>query len=82
MGLLSELILLPLAPARGVAWIAERLREAAEEELSDPAPVLAGLRELNQALEDGEISVAEFESEEERLLDLLEQRQRAAKEGR
>ena len=37
MGLLTGLLTLPLAPVRGTVWIAERLLEEAERELSDPA---------------------------------------------
>ncbi|NUV38641.1 gas vesicle protein GvpG, partial [Streptomyces sp. KAI-27] len=36
MGLLTGLLTLPLAPARGVAWIADRLEETAERETADP----------------------------------------------
>ncbi|WP_051941286.1 gas vesicle protein GvpG [Phaeacidiphilus oryzae] len=72
MGLLSGVLLLPLAPVRGVAWVAERLGDAADRELRDPAVVRARLRALNDALEAGEIGTERFEREEERLLDLLE----------
>ncbi|NLU70725.1 gas vesicle protein GvpG [Streptomyces sp. HNM0574] len=74
MGLLSGVLLLPLAPVRGVGWVAERLLDAAENELHDPAVVRARLRALNEALERGELSAEDFERDEERLLDLLEQR--------
>lgn len=74
MGLLSGVLLLPLAPVRGVGWVAGRLLDAAENELHDPPVVRARLRALNQALESGELGLEEFEREEERLLDLLEQR--------
>ncbi|MET8677844.1 gas vesicle protein GvpG [Streptomyces sp. NPDC004647] len=75
MGLFTELLLLPLAPVRSVMWVAERLADAAENELHDPAALRAQLAALNQALEAGDIGVEEFEREEERLLDLLELRQ-------
>ncbi|MET9494837.1 gas vesicle protein GvpG [Streptomyces sp. NPDC006552] len=71
MGLVSGLLLLPLAPARGVVWIAERLQDAAERELYDPGVVRAQLAALNRDLDEGLISLAEFEPEEERLLDRL-----------
>lgn len=74
MGLLSGVLLLPLAPVRGVEWVAGRLLEAAENELHDPAVLRTRLRVLNEALESGELGLEEFEHEEERLLDLLEQR--------
>lgn len=72
MGLLTELCLLPLAPVRGVVWIADRMADAAEEELRAPAAVRMRLAALNDRLEAGDISMPEFEREEERLLDLLE----------
>lgn len=72
MGLFKELILLPVAPVRGVVWVAERLTDAAEHELHSPAAVRARLGELNRALEDGEIGLEDFEREEEHLLNLLE----------
>ncbi|MEU9760473.1 gas vesicle protein GvpG [Streptomyces sp. NPDC047985] len=74
MGLLTALLTAPLAPVRGVVWVADQLAEAADREVNDPAVVRARLAALNQALEDGEIDLAEFEREEERLLDRLEAR--------
>lgn len=74
MGLFSAVLLLPLAPLRGVEWVAGRLLDTAESEFRDPAMLRARLGELNRAYEEGEISEEEFEHEEERLLDLLEHR--------
>jgi hypothetical protein len=71
MGLLSGVLLLPLAPVRGVIWISDRLIDAAETELNDPGVIRARLTALNRALEDGEIDLPQFEREEEHLLDLL-----------
>ncbi|MFI7382579.1 gas vesicle protein GvpG [Streptomyces sp. NPDC049813] len=71
MGLVSGLLLLPLAPARGVVWVAERLQDAAERELYDPGVVRAQLAALNRDLDEGHLTLAEFEAEEERLLDRL-----------
>jgi Gas vesicle protein G len=72
VGLFKELCLLPVAPVRGVMWVADRLTDAAEHELYNPAAVRIRLNELNRALEDGEIGLEEFEREEEHLLNLLE----------
>ncbi|MFE5401948.1 gas vesicle protein GvpG [Streptomyces sp. NPDC056580] len=72
MGLLTALLTAPLAPVRGVVWVADQLAEAADREVNDPASVRARLAALNRALEDGEIGLADFEREEDRLLDLLE----------
>ncbi|MCD0485931.1 gas vesicle protein GvpG [Streptacidiphilus sp. ASG 303] len=75
MGLLTGILCLPLAPVRGVVWVADRAVEAAACEVRDPTVLRARLAALNQALEDGEIGMEEFEKEEDRLLDLLEGRQ-------
>lgn len=74
MGLVSGILLLPLAPVRGVGWIADRLIEAAEDELYAPDAVRARLAALNEALDQGDIDLDYFEREEEKLLDLLERR--------
>ncbi|MGW0790485.1 gas vesicle protein GvpG [Streptomyces sp. NPDC002911] len=71
MGLFTGLLLLPLAPVRGVIWVAEKVNYAADRELHDPGVIRAQLAALNQELEDGNVSLAEFEREEEELLDRL-----------
>ncbi|MFE3247651.1 gas vesicle protein GvpG [Streptomyces sp. NPDC059209] len=81
MGLLSGVLLLPLAPVRGVVWISDRLVDAAEAELYDPAVIRVRLTELNRALDDGEIDLARFEREEERLLDILDRKTPASGPG-
>ncbi|WNO76533.1 gas vesicle protein GvpG [Streptomyces sp. AM8-1-1] len=75
MGLLTEVLLLPLAPVRGVLWVAQCVSDEAERQLHSPDAVRRQLVELNRALTDGEIDESTFEREEERLLDLLERRQ-------
>jgi hypothetical protein len=72
MGLFTALLTAPLAPVRGVVWVADQLAEAADREVNDPAAVRTQLAELNQALEAGQIDLAAFEREEDRLLDRLE----------
>jgi hypothetical protein len=76
MGLFSTLLTLPLAPLRGVAWVSDLVLETAEKELYDPPAVWARLAALNRAYDDGGVTVEEFEREEERLLDLLEESSR------
>jgi hypothetical protein len=71
MGLITGLLTLPLAPVRGVVWVAEKLNDAAERELHDPGVIRAQLAALNQELEDGHITQEEFERGEEELLDRL-----------
>ncbi|MFJ8074377.1 gas vesicle protein GvpG [Streptomyces sp. NPDC096176] len=71
MGVITGLLALPLAPVRGVVWVAEQLQDAAERELNDPLVLRAQLAALNQGFEDGLLGEEEFEQDEERLLDRL-----------
>ncbi|MEE1767804.1 gas vesicle protein GvpG [Streptomyces sp. JV185] len=73
MGLLSQLATLPLAPVRGVAWVMERVVEAAENEYYDPAPVERELAQLEQQLLDGDIDEETFDRREDVLLDRLDE---------
>ncbi|MGW5120072.1 gas vesicle protein GvpG [Streptomyces noursei] len=73
MGLLTEIATLPLAPVRGVAWILDRIVEAAEDEYYDPRPVQQQLVQLEDALLSGEIDEETFDRREDELLDKLEE---------
>lgn len=68
MGLISGLLLLPLAPVRGTVWIAEQLVEQAEAELNDEGTIRAQLMEIDRAREAGEIGEAEAAEAEDILL--------------
>jgi hypothetical protein len=72
MGLLSGVLLLPLAPLRGTIWIAERLTAYAEGELSDERTVRRLLLEAEAELERGELTEVEYERIEDELLERLE----------
>ncbi len=71
MGLLRGIVLLPLAPVRGVVWVAERLAEHADGELYGEDAVRRQLSELGVALELGEIDQTHYEAEESVLLERL-----------
>lgn len=71
MGLFSGLILLPLAPVRGVVWLGEQLLEQASREAGDPAWIYQQLAEIDQARTAGEISPEEADEAEEVLVALL-----------
>ncbi|NYI05063.1 gas vesicle protein GvpG [Allostreptomyces psammosilenae] len=73
MGLMTQLLTLPLAPVRGVGWVVEQVRRSAEQQAHDPAPVERALAELEQELLDGRIDEAEFDRREDELLDRLEE---------
>jgi hypothetical protein len=72
MGLVSGLLLLPLAPVRATVWIAERLEEQALQELGDETTVRRRLLEAELQYEAGELSLGEYEAIEDALLDRLE----------
>ncbi|WP_329203011.1 gas vesicle protein GvpG [Streptomyces sp. NBC_01435] len=73
MGLLTQLATLPLAPVRGVAWVMERVVEAAENEYYDPAPVERELAALERALVAGDIDEETFDQREDELLARLDE---------
>lgn len=56
MGLISNLLLLPLAPVRGVVWVAEQIDEEAQRQWYDPATIHAALDDLDARRAAGLIS--------------------------
>ena len=71
MGLFTELLLLPLAPVRGVAWVGEQIQEEVDRRLHDPAVIRAEIDELDAAFERGEIEEDERDEQQEVLLQRL-----------
>src|SRR5215510_13595861 len=65
MGLLSELLLLPLAPARLALWTIDRVIDVASREYNDPTAVRRALVELNRQLDAGLISDEDFDRQED-----------------
>ena len=72
MGLITGLLTLPLAPVRGVAWVADKLVAVAEDELYDVDAIYAELRELAADLDEGRITDEEFDRAEDVLLQRLD----------
>ncbi|MFC4465388.1 gas vesicle protein GvpG [Streptomyces xiangluensis] len=72
MGLIGEVLLLPLAPVRGSAWVVRQVLNEAERIYYDPATVRTELARLEERLESGEIDEEEFDRLEDELLDRLE----------
>ncbi len=71
MGLITGLLTLPLAPVRGVAWVAGQLTSVAERQFYDPEAIYAELRELSAELDAGRITEEEFDRAEDELLQRL-----------
>ncbi|MEV3857241.1 gas vesicle protein GvpG [Streptomyces sp. NPDC050095] len=72
MGLISEVLLLPLAPVRGSLWAMEKVLAEAERQYYDPGAVRAELARLEEQLTSGEIDQETFDRVEDELLDRLE----------
>ena len=70
MGIFTGLLLLPLAPVRMTAWLAERIGEEAERELGEQ-PLRRELAELDAAHAAGEVGAAEYAERQEVLLQAL-----------
>jgi len=68
MGLLSGLVTWPLAPVRGVVWLAERLQEEAERRYYDPGEIRRQLEWVDEARRSGELPEEECAAMEEDLL--------------
>jgi chorismate mutase len=71
VGLLTGLLGLPLAPVRGVVWLAEQIRDQAEEQYYDPARIRAQLDRVDEARRSGELTEEEAAAAEEELLQRL-----------
>ncbi|MEU9044307.1 MULTISPECIES: gas vesicle protein GvpG [unclassified Kitasatospora] len=78
MGLITGLLTLPLAPVRGVVWVAEQLYEQARRELTDPTAIRAQLAELEEARANGTIGEEDAAAQEEELVQRLWQAKGAA----
>jgi gas vesicle protein GvpG len=76
VGLLTGLLGLPLAPVRGVVWLAEQIRDHAEEQYYDPVRIRADLERVDEARRAGEISEDEAAELENELLQRLMARRR------
>lgn len=81
MGLISEVLLLPLAPARGSGWVIQQVLREAERIYYDPSAIRAELARLEEQLEAGEITEEEFDRQEDELLDRLETAMRTSATG-
>jgi hypothetical protein len=71
VGFFTELLLLPLAPVRGVAWVGEKIADQVDHQMNDPAVIRAQIDELDAAHERGEITEEERDEQQEVLLQRL-----------
>jgi hypothetical protein len=82
MGLLEELLLLPLAPVRGVVWLGEQVEEIASRQANDPATIRGRIAEIERAREAGALSDKQADELEDPLLRRLVEASMASGPGR
>jgi hypothetical protein len=68
---IGNVLLLPLAPVRGVAWVAGLVADEAEREMAESASPTRALEELAAATANGEISPAEAEALEAEIIERM-----------
>lgn len=71
MGLFTALLTLPLAPVRGVAWVAEQVLEETDRQFYDEGAIRRELLELELLSERGELTASEIRAREDELLHRL-----------
>ncbi len=71
MGLFTGLLTLPLAPVRGVAWVAEQVLEEVERQRYDEQAIRRELMQVELDFEDGKIDEQERKQLEEELFERL-----------
>jgi len=78
VGLVTGLLTLPLAPVRGLTWVAEQLLAQAERELDPREGLRLRLEALQVRYELGELTTEEFDQAEGELVEQLEELQAPA----
>ena len=71
MGLISGIFTAPLAPIKGVVWIAEQVHDQAMGELYDPESIQRSLDQVQLDREMGVIDDDEADRREDELLERL-----------
>jgi hypothetical protein len=71
MGLISAIFTAPLAPIKGVVWVAEQVHDQAMRELYDPESIQRALDQVQLDREMGVIDNDEADRREDELLERL-----------
>jgi hypothetical protein len=71
MGLFSALLTLPLAPVRGVVWVAEQVAEEADRQLYDEDRIRAELLQVELDADEGRLGEEERRALEDRLFERM-----------
>ncbi|NVB79679.1 MAG: gas vesicle protein GvpG [Kofleriaceae bacterium] len=71
--MLSDILLFPITgPLHGVEWVARRIKDQVDHEVFSEQALRNRLHDLNERLDNHEISEEEFEAQEADLLDQLD----------
>ena len=70
-GLVTGLVTWPVAPVRGVVWVAEKVEQEAERQWLDPALIQAQLDDVAERRRAGELSAEQADLLEEELVQRL-----------
>lgn len=82
MSILLNALTLPVTgPIRGVLWLARTIDGQVKKELYDEDKVRGALAELELKLDLGEIELADYEAQEEALLERLKEIREMKKNG-
>lgn len=82
MSVLGRVLAAPvLGPIQGVLWLARLIDDQARAELYDEGKIRGALAELELRLDLGEIALADFEAQEEILLQRLKVAREAKNDG-
>jgi hypothetical protein len=68
VGLITGLALLPVAPVRGVVWVAGKITDEVNRQYSGEGAIAKQLREVDEARRSGKLSEEEAAEREEELL--------------
>jgi hypothetical protein len=81
VGLIKELVLLPVAPLRFTVWVADKVADEADREQYSMGAGVQQIEEIEEAREKGELDEEEAEEREGEILDQQLTRARPEEEG-
>jgi hypothetical protein len=68
VGLITGILLLPVAPVRGVLWVTEKITEEVDRQYYGEGAIVKELRTVDQARRSGELDAEEAAKREEELI--------------
>ncbi|WP_039800245.1 gas vesicle protein GvpG [Nocardia araoensis] len=70
-GVLTSILTLPVAPVRGVIWLAEVIQDQVDQKMRDPALMRRELEEIDAAAAAGQLSEEERRQAQQAVLDRM-----------